>query len=120
MAQGVDVTKLGKLARAGLLAALPLAIAGCATTSSGPEIDPVMATVFNQTGRTISSINYQQCGSAAESWLALPVGAIGSGGRAQFQLPAPCVNLIAYYEDGRTAGTQTGVRRDFPFQWTLR
>lgn len=108
--------KHGKLALMGLGAAL--AIGGCATTPSGPDINPVMATVFNQTGQSIDSIRYQSCGST--EWLPVPVAAVPSGARAQFQLPAPCVNLIAYYPDGRTAGTQTGVRRDFPFQWTLR
>ena len=114
------MTKAGKLALAGFAAALPFVVGGCATTANGPQIDPVMATVYNQTGKTIDHVNYQECGAAADRWSTLPMAALPSGARSQFRLPAPCVNLKAVYSDGQTAGTQTGVNRDYPFQWTLR
>lgn len=94
-------------------------LAGCATTTEYVAPLPVEATVSNYTGKTIARIDYQSCGDAAGTWSQLGVGPVASGGTATFQLPAPCVNMNAFYEDGRLAGTQTGVKRDFPFKWTL-
>jgi hypothetical protein len=100
------------------LAALSL-VAACSTTTDYVAPLPVEATVTNYTGKTIARIDYQSCGDSADSWSPLAISPVAPGGSAQFQLPAPCVNMNAYYEDGRTAGSQTGVKREFPFKWTL-
>ncbi|MDO9490195.1 MAG: hypothetical protein Q7J32_17625 [Sphingomonadaceae bacterium] len=94
-------------------------LAGCTTTTEYVAPLPVEATVTNYTGKTIARIDYQSCGDAAGSWAQLGVGPVASGGTATFQLPTACVNMNAFYEDGRLAGSQTGVKRDFPFKWTL-
>lgn len=94
-------------------------LAGCATTTEYVAPLPVEATLTNYTGKTIARIDYQSCGDSAGTWSQLGVGPVASGGTATFQLPAPCVNMNAFYEDGRLAGTQTGVKREFPFKWTL-
>lgn len=118
--KGGSVRKLVRIALVATIAATVPLLAGCTTAApSGVDAAPVSATVVNMTGRTIARINYQECGSAPDRWIALQIGPLPAGGRAQFPLPAACVNLVAIYEDGRPAGTQVGVRRDFPFQWTL-
>lgn len=94
-------------------------LAGCATTTEYVAPLPVEATVTNYTGKTIARIDYQSCGDASGSWAQLGVGPVASGRTATFQLPTACVNMNAFYEDGRLAGSQTGVKRDFPFKWTL-
>ena len=104
-----------KIILAGALATL----AGCATTTDYVAPLPVEATLTNYTGKTIARIDYQSCGDAAGSWAQLGVGPVAAGGTTTFQLPAACVNMNAFYEDGRLAGSQTGVKRDFPFKWTL-
>lgn len=108
---------------AGTRIALVFALAGlsaCATVpTSDVTIKPVTATVSNLSGKTVSSINYQPCDETG-SWLPLGVGPIASGNSATFDIPAPCVNLQAFYSDGRLAGSQSGVRRDFPFSWVIR
>jgi hypothetical protein len=106
--------KLIASAAAGLMA-----LAGCATSTNYVAPLPVEATITNYTGKSIARVEYQTCGSAPESWSALGMGAVPSGGSSKFDLPAPCVNLRALADDGRVVGTQTGVRRDFPFKWTV-
>jgi len=97
-----------------------LALGGCADMGPrGPEVLPVTATVSNYTGRPIARIDYQPCGAGEGSWQPLPIGTLPAGASAQFQLPAACVNLTAFYGDGKVAGQQTGVKRDFPFTWTI-
>ncbi|WCT73814.1 hypothetical protein PQ455_00865 [Sphingomonas naphthae] len=102
-----------------LLVAAALNLSGCATTTASIPVAPVAATIANQTGKTIARVEYQACGAPAESWSPLALGAVGSGRALKFELPEACVNMTAYFEDGRVAGTQVGVRRDFPFTWTL-
>lgn len=94
-------------------------LAGCATTTDYVAPLPVEATISNYTGRTIARIDYQSCGDAAGVWSQLGVGPIAPGATATFQLPTACVNMNAFHDDGRLAGSQTGVKRDFPFKWTL-
>lgn len=101
--------------------AAAVALSGCETPQSTQvQIKPVLAKVSNLSGKTISSITYQQCGASADSWSPVSVGSIPAGGEASFDIPAACVNLQAFYADGRQAGTQTGVRRDFPLSWVIR
>ena len=101
--------------------ATSLLLSACDTTqSSHVQIRPVLATVSNVSGKTISSITYQPCGASADAWSPVSVGSIPSGGEASFDIPDACVNLQAFYADGRQAGSQTGVRRDFPLSWVIR
>lgn len=108
-------TVVSKIVAAGAFALL----AACTTTSDYVAPLPVEATVTNYTGKTIARIDYQSCEDSSGNWSQLAIGPIGPGGTSTFQLPAPCVNMNAYYDDGRVAGSQTGVKREFPFKWTL-
>jgi hypothetical protein len=104
-----------------LLGVGAFALQGCETMPpSQVEVLPVQATVSNFSGKTIASINYQSCGAPADEWSPVAVGTIASGGTATFDLPAACVNLQAFYSDGKLAGSQSGVRREFPFSWVIR
>lgn len=94
-------------------------VASCATPANYVAPLPVEATITNYTGRTISRVDYQSCGDAAGVWSQLGIAPIASGATATFQLPTACVNMNAFHDDGRMAGSQTGVKRDFPFKWTL-
>lgn len=100
------------------IAALSL-VAACATTSEYVAPLPVEARITNNLGKTISRIDYQSCDNSAGGWSQLAVGEIAPGGTVTVQLPAPCVNMNAYNSDGRLVGSQTGVKREFPFTWTL-
>lgn len=105
----------------GLLAATLMAcsLSGCETADQGPPIAAVTATVTNNTGKVVSRIMYQVCGSAPDSWSPITgIGPLGTGS-VTFTLPAACVNLNAYYADDKLAGSQRGVRRDFPFKWVI-
>jgi hypothetical protein len=100
-----------------LLAALAVsALAGCSSTPvnvASPE-----ATVANNTGKALGSVNYQRCGGA-DSWSPVPRSALAPGATVTFTLPEACVNLNAYYADGKLAGQQRGIKREFPFNWVL-
>jgi hypothetical protein len=103
------------------LLAAALALSACETApSTGVAVLPVMAKVSNVSGKTINSITYQPCDAGGDTWSPVPVGTIASGGSATFDIPASCVNLQAFYADGRLAGSQSGVRRDFPLSWVIR
>lgn len=105
------------VAACGLLGVL----GGCATApASQVAAAPVLATVSNASGRVVSGVSYQACDGDSESWSALDVRPIPSGSRVSFPIPAACVNMQAYYSDGRVAGSQNGIRRDFPFTWVIR
>ena len=100
---------------AATLAALLLA-GGCASTRLPSE--PPKAQIHNGTGKDIVGLRWRACGSQA--WLPLPVGTLASGRGTQVALPAPCVDLDAFWAEERLAGSQRNVRRDFPFTWLLR
>ncbi len=101
------------------MAGATVALSACGTTSPrGADILPVQASVINRTGKLISRIEYRPCGDTG-AWAPLGVSAIPSGMSAAFQLPAACVDMNAYFDDGKVAGSQRGIRRDFPFTWTL-
>ena len=105
------------IARLAALAALSL-VAACSTTTDYVAPLPVEATITNRMGKTISRIDYQTCEDTS-GWSQLAVGEIAPGGSVRVQLPAPCVNMNAFNSDGRLVGSQTGVKREFPFTWTL-
>lgn len=100
-------------------AALTLLLSGCVTESTGYVAQkPIDAEIVNSTGKTIARVNYQSC-DAPDGWRELAIGPLPSGNMTKFQLPEPCVNLQAFYADGKTAGSQTGVKREYPFRWVL-
>ena len=106
---------------AGMLTPLALALAsailaGCASTPvhvAMPE-----ATVINKTGKALASVQFRRCGSEGD-WTALPGSALAAGASLRVMLPADCSDLNAYYADGKLAGQQRGVKREFPFEWAL-
>lgn len=95
--------------------AMLLLVGGCASTRLPPE--PPKAQVHNGTGKDIVGIRWRACGSQA--WQPLNVS-LASGRGMQLALPAPCVDLDAFWAEERLAGSQRNVRRDFPFTWLLR
>lgn len=102
---------------------LPLAgLAALLTACAGTPVPVAVpaATVVNHTGKPLQDLRYQSCNSAADQWAPLPASALKPGATTKFTLPADCVNFDAYYADGRLAGSQRSIRRDFPFQWVLR
>lgn len=111
-----------ELKRVGLTAVIAVvALAGCETVpTSQVEILPVEATVANRSGQTIASINYQPCDAPADGWSPIGIKPIPSGANAKFDLPAPCVNLQAFFANGKLAGSQSGIKREFPFSWVVR
>jgi hypothetical protein len=76
------------------------------------------ATIINKTGKALASVQYQACGGAT-GWSALPGSALSPGGSMRVTLPAACTDLNAFYADGKLAGQQRGVKREFPFEWAL-
>ena len=102
-------------------AAAATVLSGCETVpSSQVNVLPVTAKVSNASGKTVNSITYQRCGAQSDSWSPVSVGAIPAGSSATFDIPDACVNMQAFYADGKLAGTQSGVRRDFPFSWVIQ
>jgi hypothetical protein len=106
------------ITKAAAFGALAL-LGACATTTEYVAPLPVEATLSNFTGRTIARVEYQTCGDSSGNWSPLSIGEVAPGQSTKFQLPADCVNMNAYHDNGRLAGSQTGVKRDFPFKWTL-
>lgn len=98
-------------------AALIALISGCAAPPP-PAPDPV-TTILNSTGKSLAEVRYQLCGNAGEDWTRVKDSALRHGASVEFVIPADCINLIAVYEDGKVAGTQTGVKKLFPFRWVL-
>jgi hypothetical protein len=100
---------------------LCVGLAGCAAapTQIANANAPVAAQIVNQTGKAIARVEFQTCDAPADQWSALSVPTIGSGQYVQFQLPSSCANFRALDATGKVVGTQTGVRRDFPFRWTI-
>lgn len=101
----------------GLATLLGLLLSACA--SAPPAVIEPMASIHNNSGKALREIRYQACGQDESSWSTLPDSRLTPGARKQFRLPGQCVNLLAYYEDGKVAGTQRGVKREFPLSWVL-
>ena len=74
--------------------------------------------VVNKTGKALGSVQYQPCGANGE-WAPLAGSALAAGASLRLTLPAACTDLNAYYADGKLAGQQRGVKREFPFEWAL-
>ncbi len=103
--------------KAGLGLAVVGLIQGCAAPP--PAMPDPLTTILNSTGKALSEVRYQSCGNAGDEWQRVKDSALRPGGTLEFVLPADCVNLIALYEGGKVAGTQTGVKKSFPFRWVL-
>ncbi|MFO1379207.1 MAG: hypothetical protein U1F63_02385 [Chitinivorax sp.] len=99
-----------------LIAALPLALAACA--SAPIEVAPD-AQVFNRTHKQIKTIAYRPCDTPNADWTPVQDTAIAGGTMLRLTLPAACTDLQAWAVDGKVIGTQTGVKRQFPFRWQL-
>jgi hypothetical protein len=97
--------------------AAALLLAGCANTAV--RVLPPEATIVNSTGKPLRDIRYQACGANAGEWLALPQSTLAAGASIKQVLPASCVDMDAFYADGRLAGSQRGVKQEFPFRWVL-
>jgi hypothetical protein len=93
-------------------------LAGCAEDQQS-EPKGADATIVNHTNMTIGRIVYEACGRAQDGWAPLPTQALGPGQSAQLTLPPGCIDLNAFYGDGRLAGSQRGVDTKFPFRWDL-
>lgn len=105
------------------LAALVLPLAACASYTPPTRtinVAPVQAKVTNYSAKTVASIGYQSCDANSDVYTTIPVGPLAPNTYVEFDLPAPCVNMQALYADGKRAGLQTGVRREFPFSWVIR
>ena len=93
-----------------------LALAACPPAPI--EIAPD-ALIFNRSQKQIKAISYRPCDNADAGWTAIEGTTIAGGGVLQLALPAECVDLQAQTADGKIVGTQTGVKRQFPFRWQL-
>lgn len=93
-----------------------LALAACA--SAPIEVAPD-ALIFNRSQKQIRTISYRICDNSDAGWIAIEGTAVAGGGVLRLALPAECVDLQAQTTDGKVIGTQTGVKRQFPFRWQL-
>lgn len=93
-----------------------LTLAACASTPI--EVAPD-ALIFNRSQKQIRTISYRTCDSTDAAWMAIEGTAVAGGGVLRLALPAECVDLQAQAADGKIIGTQTGVKRQFPFRWQL-
>lgn len=103
---------------AGLIGILTIIIsAGCANPT---QIIAPSAIIENRTGRNLSAINYRPCGIESTEWRPLTDKILPSYNHVNIDLPLDCVDLKAYFSDGKLAGTQQNIQRRFPFNWVLR
>jgi len=98
------------------------AVAGCAAPAPREEeaVVGTEATIVNLTRKPIARIVFQQCGTVPENWQPLKVPQLDSGRSVTLNLPPGCVDLNAYADDGKLAGTQRQIRTQFPFRWDLQ
>lgn len=100
----------------GLLAAV-LLFPGCA--AEGPLQLAPRITVVNRTTLVIAEVRYRSCGASTELWHHLELAPLQPESSAVTDFPLPCADLSAQYADGRTAGSQSGVKQQFPFRWDI-
>ena len=101
---------------AGIVVAYSLsACAPAAVIQLAPRI-----TVVNKASMVVTELRYRPCGAALEIWQGLAVAMPLHPGQAVVaDFPLPCSDFSALYADGRTAGTQTGIKQQFPFRWDI-
>jgi hypothetical protein len=100
-----------------LLAALSLLLGACAKPVLMEE---PLVQIQNRTGKTIQQFVYRTCGSPSMEWEAMnQVPYLPPLADIVISLPVECADLRAFYADGKIAGTQAGVKKKYPFRWTL-
>lgn len=106
-----------------LLSVTPLAVLAVALLLGACAAPPVQLapsiTVINRTERTIAEIRYRECAQATDIWQNFTVPALRPGEGTTLAFPMPCSDLDALYPDGRTAGSQFGVKQKFPLRWEI-
>lgn len=108
--------RLQTRAKLWLAATALLTLAACA--SDPVQVVQPRATISNNTGKALASVQYRRC-EAGGDWTTLPQSALANGRAIVVDLPEACVDLAAYHADGKVAGRQHGVKREYPFSWTL-
>jgi len=101
-----------------MIAVVGIVLTGCADTrptSMGAE-----ATITNQAKKTITRLAYEKCGASADGWAPLAAPAIRPNQTIKLDLPPGCIDLNAFYDDGKLAGSQRGISTNFPFSWELQ
>lgn len=93
-------------------------VAACATAPEPVVPLRIEATLVNLTGESLQRVEYRSCGT--QGWNRVDLAPVPSGATVKFQLSEQCVDLDAYYGNGKLAGSQRGVNRDYPFKWTIR
>lgn len=77
-------------------------------------------TVVNKANMVVTELRYRPCDAPVEIWQSLAVTMpLRSGQAVVADFPLPCSDFSALYADGRTAGTQTGIKQQFPFRWDI-
>lgn len=99
-----------------LVALTALMLAACA--GKPRQVVEPRATISNNTGKSIAAVQYKACGSRG-GWTPLPQSVIPPGGVKSYAMPEDCVDLMALHGDGKVAGTQRDIKREFPFNWVL-
>ncbi len=94
-------------------------IAGCASAPKEEVIASINGTLINRSRRPIARVIYQECAQNPENWLPVNVALVATSQTAKFNIPKPCVDLNAFYDDGRLAGSQRGVRGKYPLEWVI-
>lgn len=100
------------------LALLLLALCSACAQTPPLQIAPRI-TVVNRTSAEIAAILYRPCGASTGVWQTLPMDALPPGQSLVTAFPADCADFTAQFSSGRTAGSQTGVKRQFPFRWDI-
>lgn len=106
-----------------MFSAVPLALLAATLVVTACAPAPVQLAprilVINRTDQTIAQIRYRECAQATDIWQTFEVPALKPGDGATLAFPLPCSDLDALYTDGRTAGSQFGVKQKFPLRWEI-
>ena len=91
---------------------------GCADTR--PNAVGAEATIANRAKKPITRIVYEKCGASPDGWLPLSAPQVGPYQSIKLTLPPGCIDLNAFYADGKLAGSQRGITTNFPLLWELQ
>lgn len=92
-------------------------LGGC--TANSVRLEPTVI-IQNNTGRPITLVAYQECGSKERAWKPLDQPfPLAENGSLEFVLPLDCADLKASFADGKVAGTQQNIKKKFPLNWVL-
>jgi len=116
--QRIDRSRIVVPGTTSLLLIVLFFMCGCAIRSQ--LLEPNIH-ITNLSGRTIKQILYRECDTTADVWLPLNNGAlISSRYEVHVALPVECADLQAIFLDGKIAGTQQNIKKQFPLKWTFR